>query len=443
MRIQLSEHFSYGKLLRFSMPSIIMMVFSSIYGVVDGLFVSNFVGKQPFAAINLIMPILMIVGAYGFMMGAGGTAIVAKTLGEGNRDAANRYFSLIVYITAIVGIAMAVAGFFLMRPLSAMLGAEGELLEHCVIYGRIVILAMPCFMIQNLFQSFFIAAEKPKLGLWVTVAAGVTNMALDALLVAVIPLGLLGAAIATSISQLVGGVVPIFYFARKNDSLLKLTKTKFYGGVLLKSATNGSSEFMSNISASIVTMLYNMQLMKFAGEDGIAAYGVIMYVSFIFIAIFIGYSIGCAPIVGYHYGANNSDELKSLLKKSTVISFALGAAMLVLSFLFSRPLSAIFVSYDAELLDMTARGMRIFSLSFLFSGFCIFASSFFTALNNGPISAAISFLRTLVYQMAGVLVLPIFFELDGIWYSMLASEIFALLTTLIFLFANRKKYNYM
>ena len=377
MRIQLSDKFSYKKLLRFSIPSIIMMLFTSIYGVVDGLFVSNFVGKQPFAAINLIMPILMIIGAFGFMMGAGGTAIVAKTLGEGNRESANRYFSLIVYVTAGAGAAMALLGFFLIRPLSVMLGASGDLLEYCVMYGRIVILAMPAFMAQNLFQSFFIAAEKPKLGLWVTVAAGVTNMVLDALFVAVIPLGLAGAALATSISQLVGGVVPVFYFARKNDSLLRLTKTGYYGKVLLKSATNGSSEFMSNISMSIVTVVYNLQLMKFAGEDGIAAYGVIMYIGFVFIAIFIGYSIGCAPIIGYKYGANDTDELKSLLRKSTVITTAIGAAMVSVSFLFANPLSSIFVGYDEALLNMTVRGLRIFSLSFILSGFCIFISSFF------------------------------------------------------------------
>ncbi len=443
MRIQLSDSFSYKKLLRFSIPSIIMMLFTSIYGVVDGLFVSNFVGKQPFAAINLIMPILMIVGAFGFMMGAGGTAIVAKTLGEGDPCSANRYFSLIVYVTAAVGAVMAILGFFLMRPLSVILGATGELLEYCVIYGRIVILAMPFYMLQNLFQSFFIAAEKPKLGLWITVLAGVTNMVLDALFVGFLPLGLEGAALATSISQLVGGIVPIFYFARKNDSLLRLTRTKLYGKVLIKSATNGSSEFMSNISMSVVTVVYNMQLMKFAGEDGIAAYGVIMYIGFIFIAIFIGYSIGSAPIVSYKYGAGDTDELKSLLKKSTVITTVLGVLMVALAFFFAMPLSSIFVGYDKALLDMTARGLKIFSLSFILSGFCIYASSFFTALNNGPVSAAISFMRTLVYQLLGVLILPIFFELDGIWYSMLASEALALITTIAFLFAMRKKYNYM
>lgn len=443
MRIQLSDHFTYARLLRFSFPSMVMMVFTSIYGVVDGLFVSNFVGKGPFAAINLIMPVLMITGAFGFMMGTGGTAIVAKTLGEGDRRRANEYFSFIVYITMAVGVVMSALGIILMPALSRLLGAEGATLEYCISYGRIVLLALPFFMLGNLFQSLFIAAEKPKLGLYTNIVAGITNMVLDALLVAVLDLGLEGAAIATAISQLFGGVIPIIYFARKNDSLLKLTRTGFNGRVLLRSITNGSSELMSNISSSVVTVFYNYQLMKFAAEDGVAAYGVIMYVSFIFVAIFIGYSIGTAPIISYHYGAGSKGELKSLLGKSTVISFALGGVMTLICAIFAAPLSAIFVSYDAALLEMTARGLLIFSFSFLLSGFSIFASSFFTALNNGPVSAAISFLRTLVYQLGGIIILPIFFKLDGIWFSMLVAEALALITTLVFLFAKRKKYGYM
>ncbi|MBE6645095.1 MAG: MATE family efflux transporter [Ruminococcaceae bacterium] len=443
MKIQLSDNFTYGKLFRFAIPSVIMMIFTSIYGVVDGLFVSNIVGKEPFAAINLIMPILMIIGAFGFMMGAGGTAIVAKTLGEKDRESANKYFSMIVYITAIVGILMATLGLVFMRPLSELLGARGNTLEYCVTYGRIVIAAMPFFMLQILFQSFFIAAEKPKLGLGVTVAAGVTNIILDALFVWMFEFGLAGAAVATSASQAVGGIAPIFYFSKKNTSLLKLTRTRFFGKILLKSITNGSSELMSNISSSIVTVLYNMQLMKFAEEDGVAAYGVIMYISFIFIAMFIGYSIGCAPIISYHYGAQNKNELKNILRKSTAITFGAGFLMLAFGFFFSSPLARIFVGYDSSLLEMTAKGLKIFSLSFLFSGFCIFASSFFTALNNGPVSAAISFLRTLVYQIVLVLLLPALFKLDGIWYSMLAAEILAFVTTLAFLFAKKKKYGYM
>lgn len=443
MRIQLSDHFTYGKLFRFALPSVIMMVFSSIYGVVDGLFVSNFVGKTEFAAVNLIMPIIMIIGAVGFMMGAGGTAIVAKTLGEKKDELANKYFSLFVYFTACAGIILATLGVIFVRPLSVMLGADGAILDACVRYGRIVIAAMPFFMLQNLFQSFFIVAEKPTLGLWVTVGAGVANMVFDALFVGVLPFGLEGAAFATAISQIIGGLVPILYFTRKNDSLLSLCKTKFYGKALLKAMTNGSSELMSNVSASAVTILYNYQLMKFAGEDGIAAYGVIMYVAFIFIAIFIGYAVGTAPIIGYHYGAENRDELKNLLKKSTVVTFSVGAIMAASAFLLARPLSYIFVGYDQALLDMTVWGFRIFSFSFILSGFCIFGSSFFTALNNGLISALISFLRTLVFQMLGVLILPIFFALDGVWFSMLAAEALALITTLIFIFLFRKRYGYI
>ena len=443
MRIQLSDHFTYGKLLRFSLPSVIMMLFSSIYGIVDGLFVSNFVGKIPFAAINLIMPILMIIGAFGFMMGAGGTAIVSKTLGEGNPALAKRYFSLFVYVTAIGGIIMGALGVILLRPISIMLGAEGEMLECCVRYGRIVLPAIPAFMLQNLFQSFFVVAEKPKLGLFVTVIAGVTNMILDALFVAVFNFGLEGAATATAISQAVGGIIPIFYFLRKNTSLLNLKKTEFYPRVLLRAVTNGSSELMSNISMSVVNIFYNRQLMKFIGEDGVAAYGVIMYVSFIFIAMFIGYAVSSAPIIGFHYGASNKKELNNLLKKSAVLNLLSGLVMTVIGVSFAIPLSSIFVSYDATLLDITARGMRIFSFSFFFSGISIFGSSFFTALSNGPVSALISFLRTLVYQLLGVIILPIFFELNGIWFSMLVAEILAFLTTIICIFVFKDRYGYM
>ncbi|MBQ8689011.1 MAG: MATE family efflux transporter [Clostridia bacterium] len=443
MAIRLSDHFTYGKLFKFAAPSVIMMVFSSIYGVVDGIFVSEFVGTTEFAAVNLIMPIFMIIGALGFMMGAGGTAIVAKTLGEGDGELANKYFTLFVIVTATAGAVMAALGVIFLRPLSAFLGADGALFEACVRYGRIVVAAMPFFMLQNLFQSFFIVAEKPKLGLAVTVAAGVTNMVLDALLVAVIPIGLEGAALATSISQAVGGLVPLFYFSRKNSGLLRFTRTKFYGKALLRATTNGSSELMSNVSASVVTMLYNMQLMKLVGEDGVAAYGAIMYVGFIFIAMLIGYAIGTAPIVGYHYGAKNTDELKSLLRKSTVVNLVAGAIMTTLAFVLARPLSTVFANGSVSLLEMTSHGFRIFAFSFIFSGFCIYGSSFFTALNDGLISAIISFMRTLVFQMLLILILPAVWGLDGVWFSTLIAEVLAFVTTLIFIFANRKKYNYM
>lgn len=442
MEIKLSNSFSYGRLFRFAMPSVIMMVFSSIYGVVDGLFVSNFVGKTEFAAINLLMPVFMIVGALGFMIGAGGTAVVSKTLGEGDNALANRYFSLFVYVTAAAGAVMSAMGIVFLRPLSVLLGAEGAMLDACVRYGRIVLAAMPFFMLQNLFQSFMIVAERPKLGLAITVAAGVANMALDAFLILVIPLGLEGAALATSISQMVGGIVPVVYFARKNSSQLALTKTKFYGKALLRATTNGSSELMSNISSSIVTMIYNLQLMRFAGEDGVAANGAIMYIAFIFIAMFLGFSVGTAPIIGYHYGAKNTDELGSLLRKGATVMLIGGLTMTLASILLARPLSMIFAGYDPILLDMTVNGLKIHSTCFVFAGLGIFGSSYFTALNNGLVSAVISFTRTLVFQVGALLLLPIFLELNGVWLATPVSEVLSLILTVILFIANRKKYKY-
>ena len=442
MHIQLSDHFTYKKLLRFTMPSIIMMIFTSIYGVVDGFFVSNFVGKTPFAAVNFIMPFLMILGALGSMFGTGGSALIAKTLGEGDHARAKKLFSLFVYISAACGIVIAVLGILFIRPIAAFLGAEGELLDQCVLYGRINLIALPAFMLQYEFQSFFVTAEKPQLGLAVTVASGVANMVLDALLVAVFPLGLVGAALATAVSQLIGGIVPLFYFSRPNTSLLQLTKTDLDGKALLRACTNGSSELMSNISMSVVSMLYNVQLMQYAGEDGVAAYGVLMYVNMIFLAAYIGYSVGTAPVIGYHYGAANHGELKSLLQKSFVIIGICSVAMLVLAEALAQPLAAIFVGYDDALMALTLRGFRIFSISFLFSGIAIFGSSFFTALNNGLVSALISFLRTLVFQIAAVLLLPLVWEIDGIWISIVVAEVMAFVVTMLFLAGNRKKYRY-
>ena len=442
MKIQLSNHFTYKRLLRFTLPSMVMMIFTSIYGVVDGFFVSNFVGKTPFAAVNFIMPFLMILGTAGFMFGTGGSALVSKTMGEGDGEKANSIFSLIIYVSVGLGIIITVLGVIFIRPVAAMLGAEGVLLDDCVLYGRIILAALPAFILQMEFQSFFITAEKPQLGLAVTVASGVTNMVMDALLVGALPLGLVGAATATAISQVVGGVISVIYFSSRNSSLLRLGKAKFDGASLLKTCTNGSSELMSNVSMSLVGMLYNIQLLKYAGEDGIAAYGVMMYVNMIFIAVFIGYSIGTAPIIGYHFGALNNGELKSLLRKSLVIISGFSVCMLGLAIVLAAPLSGIFVGYDSALLDMTVRGFRIFSLSFLFAGFAIFGSGFFTALNDGLTSALISFLRTLVFQILAVMLLPLVWELDGIWISVVVAEAMAVATGAVCLVVKRKKYKY-
>lgn len=441
-QIQLSDHFNFKKIIRFTLPSIAMMVFTSIYSVVDGLFVSNFVGKTPFAAVTFIFPLLTIVSTVGFLFGAGGSALISKTFGQGNREKANKLFSLIVYTSFIIGVILSALGLIFLRPIASIMGAEGELLENCVVYGRIIMAVLPLFILQVEFQTFFITAEKPKLGLAITVGAGIMNMILDALFIVVFKLGLAGAAMATAISQALGGLVPLIYFFGKNKSLLRLGKTRFDGKALLKTITNGSSELMTNIATSLVGILYNIQLLKYAGENGVAAYGVLMYLNFIFIAIFYGYSMGIAPVIGYHFGANNTLELKNILKKSFILLGIASIVMLGLGEGLSYPLSNLFAGYDKELLELTHRGFMIFSFSFLFAGVGIFGSALFTALNNGLISALISFMRTLVFQVAAILLLPLVLQVDGIWLSIVVAESAAAIVAIICIIARKSKYHY-
>lgn len=442
MRIQLSDHFTYKRLLHFVLPSILMIICTSVYSIVDGFFVSNFVGKTPFAAVNLIMPILMGVGTIGFMIGTGGSAIISKVMGEGKQEQANQYFSMLVYVAFLFGTLISIVGFIFIRPIADALGATGELLEDCVIYARILFCSMPVFILQYVFQSFFVAAEKPGLSLKVNVIAGITNAILDYVLIVVFPFGLAGAAIATAIGQIIGGIVPVIYFARKNDSPLRLTKTKFNGRVLLNTITNGSSEMITNLSSSVVNILYNFQLMKFAGENGVAAYGIIMYINIVFMAIFLGYSLGSAPIISYHYGAENHRELKNLFRKSLKLLAISGVILVILSEIFARPLVTIFASKDMELLAMATRGFQIYALAFIVMGFNVWGSAFFTALNNGIISAAISFLRTLVFQITVILILPAILGIDGIWMAIVIAELLSLFVTAAFLVTQKNRYHY-
>lgn len=443
MTIQLSEHFTYKKIFRFALPSIVMMVFTSIYGVVDGTFVSNFVGKTPFAAVNLVWPFLMILGAFGFMIGTGGSALVAKTLGENKKEDANRYFTMLITLVIILGIVLTIFGLIVVRPLSHALGARGQMLEDCVTYGRTLMIFNTAFMLQSVFQSLFITAEKPRLGLIMTVVAGLTNMVLDALFIAVFKWGLVGAALASGLSQCIGGILPLIYFlSSKNDTPLKFVKTKMEGKVLLKACANGASELMTTVSSSLVSMLYNFQLMRLAGQNGIAAYGAVMYVEFAFIAVFIGYSIGTAPIVSYHYGSENHNEVKNMLQKSFKIMSILGITMMVLAQILASPLAKVFVGYDKQLFDMTVHGFRLFSFYFILVGINIYASSFFTALNNGMISAIISFSRTLGFETLAVIILPIFLQLDGVWLAITVAEICAFVISISFLIAKKEKYHY-
>lgn len=442
MKIMLSDHFTYNNLLRFTFPTVIMMVFISVYGVVDGFFVSNYAGKTAFAAINLIMPFVMVLGGMGFMIGTGGTALVSKVMGEGDSERANRLFSEMISFTVIFGAVLSAVGVAVMRPVSVLLGATPEMIDDCVLYGRIVVGFTAAFMLQNVFQSFFIAAEKPKLGLAATVAAGLTNMVLDALFVGGFNWGIAGAAVATGISQCVGSIFPLIYFAAQNKSRLRLSFAMPEIKPVLASCANGSSELMSNISASIVGMLYNFQLMRLLGEDGVSAYGVMMYVQFIFTAVFFGFSTGSAPIISYHFGADNPSEVKNMLIKSVVFMEAAGAVLTAAAIAMSPLLADIFVGYDVQLKELTEHAFRIYCLHFVLAGFNIFASSFFTALNNGAVSAAISFIRTLVFQVAAVLLLPLVLGENGIWCSVLVADAGATVLSVIFLYKKRYEYGY-
>lgn len=443
MRIQLSDHFSYGKLLRFTVSPILMMIFTSVYSMVDGLFISNFVGITPFASVNLIFPFLQLVGCFGFMFGSGGSALVSATLGAGDKVRANRIFSMLTYVALATGVVIAILGILFIRPIAIRMGADTDMLPHCVTYGRILLLALPLFTMQNMFQSFLITAEKPALGLGITLIAGLTNLVLDALFVAVFSWGVAGAAAATAIAQCVGGIIPLVYFSVRNTSLLRLGKLRFMGGALFSACTNGLSELVTNLSMPIVSILYNFRLMNLVGEDGVAAYGAVMYIGFVFVAVFLGYAIGVAPVVGFHYGAQDHRELRSLLRKSnvlvTVASVILGAVALVLA----RPLAILFVGTQRpSLLDLTETAFRYYSVAVLFSGFSIFGSAFFTGLNNGIVSATISFSRTIIFQIGLVLILPVFFGLNGVWYSLALAEILATIVTFAFYHAKRSTYHY-
>ena len=443
MQIKLSDHFSYGRLLRFTLPSIIMMVISSIYSVVDGLFVSNLVGDLALSSVNIVFPVAMIVGSFGFMLGTGGSAIVARTMGEGDQPLANRYFSMIIYAVVVLGAVLSTVCVIYMEPIARFAGASDALIGDCVVYGRILLAGSVPFMLQTSFQSFFVVAEKPHLGLALSIAAGVTNMVMDYVLIVVCDLGVAGAAIATVMGYCVGGVLPLLYFLRPKREGIRLTRTRFYGKQLLHACTNGSSELMSNISSSVVGILYNIQLMRLIGEQGVAAYSVMMYVDFVFVATFLGFSIGSAPIVSYHYGAGNHPELKNVFRKSMTVILCTSVAMVILSELLSRPLSSAFVGYNAELLEMTVHGFRLFALCYLFCGINIYASSFFTALCNGALSALISFLRSLLLRGGMVLLMPILFGLDGIWTAVIAAEGLGAVVSLGLLYAKRRQYQYL
>lgn len=442
MDINLSDHFTKRKLLRFTFPTIIMMIFTSIYGVVDGLFVSNVVGSDAFAAVNLVLPAVMIIGTVGFMFGTGGSAIISMTLGEGKPALANQYFSMFVYLELILGTLLTIIGLIVLEPVLTLLGATPELMPYCLPYGRILLIGMPAFILQDSFQSFIVVAERPRFGLGITVAAGVTNMVLDYVLVYLIPMGVSGAALATIISQFLGAGIPLVFFIRKNTTTLRLGRAARDRRIVLKACANGSSEMVTNLSMSLVNILFNLQLMKFAGADGVAAYGIIMYVGFVFSGTYVGYSIGSAPIVSYHYGAGDTEEVRGLRIKSIQLLCLAAAVMSLLAETLAPFLASIFVGYDASLCALTVRALRLYSISYMISWFSIFASSFFTALNDGLISALISFLRTFLFQIIMIFLLPALLGLDGIWLAVACAEAMAIVVSIICYRIKKEKYGY-
>ncbi len=443
MEIGLDGHFTYRKLLRFVVSPVLMMLFTSLYGVVDGFFVSNYVGSTGLAAVNLIWPLVMGVSTIGFMVGSGGSAVVSKTLGEGDHQKANSYFSLLIYVTAGVGLALSVLFLFLIRPVSVALGASGPLLADCVSYGRwLTVFALP-FILQVAFQSFLVTAGKPDLSLGFSIFGGAANMVLDWLFIVPLHMGVAGAALATGLGQVIGGVIPLVYFLGKNNSLLSLGRTKWNGWVLLKTCTNGASEMVTNLSTTVVQTLYNIRLMGLVGEAGVAAYGIILYVMFVFTALYYGYAMGAAPLVGFHFGARNRKELQSLFRKSVVLLLGAGVILTALAEAVSGPLTAVFAGYDPDLFALTLRGFRLYALSFLLMGMSVWGSAFFTALSNGLVSAVISFLRTLVFETGAVLLLPLVLGLDGIWLSGLAAEIASLAVTVGFFRRMGPRYGYL
>ena len=440
--IQLSDHFDYKTLLKFTVPSVLMMVISSVYSIVDGLFVSNFAGSDGFAAVNLMMPIAMMISCIGFMAGAGGSALISKTLGEQKNDEARNQFSLIIYIILALSVVIGIAVFLFIPQIAAMMGAEGVIYTNCVIYGRILIAALPAFMLQILFQNFLVVAERPKMGMIIAISSGVTNIVLDALFVAGFRWGVGGAAAATVLGQVIGGLVPLAYFMMKKNHLLWFTKTKFHVETIKRTCSNGFSAFINNASMSLVGIVFNLRLMALMGSDGVVAYGVVMYVTYIISGVFMGYSTGISPVFSYNLGAGNKDEIKELFKKS-LVSISVAAVILVaLVMIFARNLAAIFVSYDDNLMTLTTEAIRLYNISFLIAGFNIFAAAFFAALNNGAVSGVLSLSRTLVFQLGCLFILPALMGSKGIWLSVTAAEIFAVLAALYFVAKNKGKYQY-
>lgn len=443
MSYKISEHFNIKKIIIFTLPSIGMMLISSIYGVVDGFFVSNYIGSNAFAAVNIVWPFEMILGSFGLMIGAGGSALVSKTMGEQKYDLANRYFSMLIIFVIIFGMFISILGIIFNPYIIHLLDLDQETINNCNIYANVLFIFLIFFMLQNIFQSFNIVASKPEMGIITMILSGITNILLDYIFIVILNMGIFGAALATGLSQFAGAIVPFIFFINKNSTLLRIKFVKIDFKIILKTSYNGISEMLSSISFSLVSILYNIILLSYIGINGVNAYGVILYISYIFISIYFGYSMGISPIISYNYGAKNKKELNNIFNISLVLICSVSILLTFIGYIFAKQLSSIFVNYDKELLNLTTHALHINVFSFLFCGYNIFASSLFTALNNGTVSLILSFLRSLIIQVVCILTIPILFGSEGIWFAGVVSDIISLIISIIFIFKYRNKYGYL
>ena len=419
-----------------------MMLFTSMYGVVDGLYLSHFSGKEAFAAITLIIPLPLLIGAWAYMIGAGGSAVIAKAIASDRQKDANEYFSFLVLISVLGSILLAGIGEIFLEPCAKLLGANDEMLPFCMTYGRILIAAVPLYVLQNVFQSFLTVAEHPKIGLAINLVSAFLNMALNFVFIRITNEVVTAVALATVVSQFVGGITPFVFFVRSKSTTLRFGRPHMPMSLLGPVFANGVSEFVSEIFHPLASVMYNYKLMELTGLNGVAAYGVLMNVGFLFGSVFLGFAVGSAPLFTYKYEREDHDELHSLFIKSTISVVLMGFLLYGVACMIEGPFAAEFFGGDELLITMTEEAFALHSLSYMVMGLAVFASAFFTAIHDSRVSFLISFLRTLLFEVLAILLLPMLFDLNGVWAASLTSEVLTLLVTVGLLISKKEKYQY-
>ena len=437
----LDQKWSAGSLLRFAFPTIVMMIFMGLYTIVDTIFVAQFVNTDALSSINIVCPIINITVGLGTMIATGGNAIVSRKMGAGENQEAKEDFTLLILTGAVIGFLILLGGTIWIDKIVYALGASDLLFPYCKDYLMVLFLFIPANILQTLFSNLFVTAGKPTLGLALAVLAGIANIVFDYVFIVLLQMGIKGAAIGTGIGYMIPSIIGTVFFLMKRSEL-HFCKPNMDASVLLKSCSNGVSELVSQCSAAVTTFLFNVTMMKLLGEDGVAAITVLIYSQFLLTTLYIGFSMGTAPVVSYNYGSGNVKQLK----KTVRICFSFIAGISIFVFLFSllggESIAKVFAENNRNVFEITKNGFSIFSFSFLFSGCNIFSSALFTALSNGKASATISFLRTFGFITVSLLVLPRFLEVTGVWLAVPFAELFTLMLTVYLLCRHRKQYNY-